>query len=386
MRVCVALALVAAMFASSAAIAAEGSGKEGAKKAAKGKRGKKGKKGKKSEPEGPNMDSNDPVYRETSEKGRFAPQGVTGELKAKEEAVKVEARVETPYVPPPRDRFVVFADMALGFGRAPKPGPDVQGETTDATTFSFVAGARYDFLPEFSAGVRIPWSTASMDRPDLRTEQDMAFGSPQILAEYRVELSRVTTLPIILGVGLPLAQGNWDPNSDLIDRRKGEVNLHADASRGYQDGELFAPYRLPVVVGAGIDLRGPSLNAHGYTKFVLGVDTGTELRPDNDDLEGTLVVESMALRNVTLAGFTYRLIEEIDFWAGLDAWFAYNFIEPLEYESDAVDQPRLQFVPEVRTGASFGKLRPSLGFLFPIGGRLQEADARAVRLRVDYAF
>jgi hypothetical protein len=388
MRLCVALALVA-MFASSAAVAAENDGKDQAKKGAKGKgKGKKKKKGKKGEPEGPNMDSTgtDPALKEQSDKGQFAPTGVTGELKAQEEASR-PVKVEAPFVAPPHDKFVVFGDFVLGFGRSPRPGPASEGETTDATAFSLVAGARYDFFPAFTAGVLIPWSTANMKLPSRTdSEQEMAFGSPQILMEYRFELSRVTRLPIFLGVGIPIAQGDPDPNSaEEVAARQNTVNLHADASRGWRDGELYGVKRLPITIGLGLTYHNRGLRAHAYDKLIIGIDTGTTLRLHPYEA-GKLVINDTSVRNVTLAGFTYDLMDKPELWAGADVWVVYNAVEPLDFESEAVDPSPLQLVAEPRLGIRLGKLRPNLGFIFPVGGRLHEAGISAVRAHIDYVF
>lgn len=374
MRLCVALALVS-MFASSAAVAAEGK-KKNAKKDSKEEGAP-----------GQSLDGNDPVYTEQSEEGRYAPKGVTGELKAKEEA-KIRRPKKKKYVPPPRDEFVVFGDLVFGFGKAPRPGPAVDGETTDATLITVVAGASYDFFPRFTAGVRVPWSTASMDlRSGTGSEQEMSFGSPEITGEYRISLSRVTTLPIFFGIGIPLAQGQADPNTtDEIAARQANVNLLADAAQGWREGELFGIQRMPIVLGFGVRYLAPGFMFHAYDKIITGIDTGTRLLPAAYAGDGRLVINDASLRNVTLVGFTYDLIDEPAIWAGLDAWLAYTALEPLEFESSATDPTPLQFVAEPRAGARFGKLRPSLGLIFPIGGRLADSGISGVRLHVDYAF
>jgi hypothetical protein len=375
MRLCVALALVS-ILASSVAVAAPGKGKG------------KGKKAKEKEvPAGPNMDSNDPVYKEESDEGRYAPKGVTGELKAKEEA-QAKAKVRPKkYVPPPRDPFVVFGDIVLGFGKSPKPGPDVAGETTDATLLALSVGAAYDLFPRFTAGVRVPWTTASMElESGVDSEQEMAFGSPIVFTEYRAPLSRVTTLPILFAIGIPIAQGDPDPNAaDEVARRRGTVNLLADAAQGWRDSELYGVKRLPIVFGLGVRHVAEGFEFHAYDKLVVGIDTGTKLLPATYP-EGNLVIEKASLRNVTLVGFTYDLIDKPVLWAGLEAWLAYTPIQPIDFESSATDPTPLQFVAEPRAGARFGKFRPSLGLVFPIGGRLADSGISGVRVHVDYAF
>ncbi|HEY8944259.1 MAG TPA: hypothetical protein VIM73_08350 [Polyangiaceae bacterium] len=370
-----ALALVS-ILASSVAVAAPGKGKS-----------KRGKRAKKNVPV-QTLDGNDPVNTEGSEDGRYAPKGVTGQLKAEEQARAAKARKPPKaYVPPPRDPFVLLGDVVVGLGRAPKPGPATDAKTTDATLVSVVVGADYDIFPRFTAGVRIPWSTASMELPSgLTSEQEMAFGSPLVFGEYRVSLSRVTTLPIVFGVGVPLAQGLADPNAlDDVSRRQGTVNRLADAARGWKESELYGVERFPIVLGIGLRYRAPRFEFHAYDRLVAGMDTGTRLTPNASE-QGLLVVKNASVRNVTLVGVTYDLIEDPQIWAGLDAWLAYTAAEPIEFESPATDPTRLQFVAEPRAGARFGPFQPSIGLIFPIGGRLAESGISGVRLHVDYAF
>lgn len=381
MRLCVALALVS-IFAGSAAFAAEG---------AKGK-AKKGKK--RSKPNTPveTLDGVDPIGKERSDGGRYMPTGLTGKLKARQEQQlyeeEVARRPKKKYVPPPRDRFIAFGDVVLGLGRAPRPAPAVDGMTTHALVISAYLGARYDFSPKLTGGIRVPWSTASMELAgSTKTEQEFALGSPQIWGEYRLSPSLVTTVPIFFGIGIPLAQGDSDPNTlDEIGRRRATVNLLADAAHGWRDGELFGVKRLPVMAGIGVQYQAPALVIRAYDKLVAGIDIGPALLP-TAYVDGKLVANRVSLRNVLFAGATYDLLAKpVTIWAGLDAWMAYSAVEAADFESSATDPSPIQFVIEPRVGVNIKKLRPSFGFVFPMGGQLSESEMTAFRLHVDYAF
>jgi hypothetical protein len=93
----------------------------------------------------------------------------------------------------------------------------------------------------------------------------------------------------------------------------------------------------------------------------------------------------VSIRNVTLAGLRYDLIEKPGLWLGLDAWLVYNAIEPIKFDSTATPPSPLQLVVEPQVGMRFGKLRPSVGFIFPIGGRLADAGIAGVNLHIDFA-
>jgi hypothetical protein len=66
----------------------------------------------------------------------------------------------------------------------------------------------------------------------------------------------------------------------------------------------------------------------------------------------------------------------------------YNAVNALEYTSPsgAAGPTRFQVVFEPRVGGRFGKVSPSLGYVFPIGGRLADASISGLELHCDIAF
>ena len=52
----------------------------------------------------------------------------------------------------------------------------------------------------------------------------------------------------------------------------------------------------------------------------------------------------------------------------------------------ATPPTRLQVVFEPRLGARFGKVSPSIGYIFPIGGRLADSSTSGLELHCDFAF
>jgi hypothetical protein len=350
---------------------------------------RKGAKDAKEEKTGPNMDTADPVANEKSDKGPYSPQGKTGELK--EEA---ETKTETEEIVKARarDKFVVFGEVIAGFGRAPLSGvsdtSDTSQETGSATAFTLIAGGAYDLSPKFTLGLRIPVTTASVKNTGRQSESSFALGNPELMGEYRVGLTPLTQLPILFGVGIPVAMGEPDPTNtkDASAQRQAAVNLIADAATGWRDGELFWPKRVPLILGVGITHERRALFVHGETKFVLGVNIGGDPEvPTNP--AGEFEASTLAFRNVTGGGIRYQFLDDPAVFAGLDAWVVYNAIEPIEYTSSsgAETPSRLQLVAEPRVGARFGKISPSLGVIFPIGGRLADSGITGVRLHVDIA-
>lgn len=342
---------------------------------------------KKKESSGGSMDSgSDPAYTETSDKGPYRPHSKTAEKKKgkKKQAEEVlEAR--------PRDPMLAFADILFGFGNAPVPAPPTSGTTEDATLVSLALGGTYDVMPDLTAGLMIPWSTAKVDDPiGGGTLSTQAFGAPLLFGEYRTALSPITTIPFLFGLGVPIAQGDPDPSA--IDRSataKAQVNLLADAARGWRESELFWPKRFPIVLGVGIQHQRNELDLYASTKFVLGVNIGTDIQNEAIfQTAGTVKANGLALRNVTSGGVTYEFIEDPAVWVGLDSWLAISLMDPVKFESaiGATGPSHLQFVVEPRAGVRLGKLRLGLGYVLPLGGQLADAGISGVRLHAEYAF
>jgi len=343
-------------------------------------------KGKKTEPKEPvaTMDQGqDPTANEQSEKKAPKVEPPTDEeiaaAQAKADAADVKKRRA-------REKFGLFADVVVGFGAAPLPGTGADRTTVKTTSGTFMAGGYYDLSPDFTLGARLPWTVGSQRQGDGGNETVSALGSLELMGEYRVALSRFTLLPISFGLGLPTAQGNYD-YLDQNGLQRMALNAMADAASGYRDGELFGPHRMPLVVGVGIDYQRKALSLRAATKVVLGIKVGGELA-NVPDTNSTYELKTLAIRNVTSAGVSYEFLPRPKVFGALDTWLAYNAINAVEFDSkmNATPPTRFQFVFEPRVGARFGKVSPSVGYIFPIGGRLADAGTSGLHLRCDFAF
>jgi hypothetical protein len=377
MRLSLALALVS-MFVSAPVFGAEDDDGGGKKK-------KKGEVKKEEDKGGGSMDSGtDPVFSEKSEDGPFTP---------KSKAVVVDkktGKVEPAAKARPRDPFVVYLEPLIGFGQAIGVASASAQESLapEGTVITVEAGGRYDVMPKLSLGLRLAWSTANIDQPGGTSLSAAAFAAPELIVEYRHAFSPLTTLPIWFGVGIPVAQGNPDPSElDRAVQQQTAVNNLADAAHGLRDGELYQPKRLPLVLGVGLFHDRNGLDLHAYTKGVFGVNVGPDIAdPNLYGPAGTIKANGLSIRNVTLVGGTYEFLAKPALFAGLDAWFSYRAIDPVEFESAiGATQDTFQFMVEPRVGARFGKLGVAAGFLVPVGGPLGEAGINGVRLHANYA-
>jgi len=342
----------------------------------------KGKKGAPKEPVS-TMDQSDPVAKEQSEVKAAAPKPETdAELAQKEaqaDAAAAQKRRE-------RSKMGMFGNVLVGFGKAPLPGPSADETTGQTTSGTFMVGGYYDLSPEFTLGARLPWTVGSARQFNGDQATVQALGTLELMGEYRLTVSRFARLPIFFGLGLPTAQGNYNEASSV---RQMELNAMADAASGYRDPELFEPKRLPLIAGVGFDYQRKALSVRAATKFVLGIKVGGELASTQDPTgAGTYELKTVTFRNVTSAGISYDFLQRPYLFGAFDTWLAYSAVNAVEFKSflGAAPPTRLQVVFEPRVGARFGKISPSIGYIFPIGGRLADSAASGLELHCDFAF
>ncbi|HET7545519.1 MAG TPA: hypothetical protein VFK05_36880 [Polyangiaceae bacterium] len=343
-------------------------------------------KGKKNAPAEPvtTMDQGaDPTSTEQSEKKAPKVEPPTDEEIAAQEAKADAAAVKKRRQ---REQVGLFANVLVGFGSAPMPGTGADVTTGKTTSGTLMVGGYYDLSPDFTLGARLPLTVGSQRQPDGGSETVVALGILELMGEYRTALSRFTVLPVSFGLGLPTAQGNYD-YLDKSGWQRMELNTMADAAAGYRDPELFGPHRLPVIGGVGVDYQRKALSLRAATKLVLGIKVGGELA-NVPDTYSTYELKPVTIRSVTSGGVSYEFLPRPRVFAALDAWLAYNAINAFEYTSKAGATPptRFQFVFEPRVGARFGKVSPSIGYIFPIGGRLADAGTSGLELHCDFAF
>ena len=342
-------------------------------------------KGKKAAPKAPvsTLDSADPVAKEVSEKKAAA---VKPETAAELERKQTEADAAEVAKKRTRSQVGAFGNVLIGFGQAPVPGPSADETTGKTTSATFMVGGYYDLNSEVTLSARLPWTVGSARQFDGDRASVQALGALQLMGEYRVTLSPFTRLPIFFGLALPTAQGGYSDTSGV---RQMELNAMADAASGYRDPELCGPKRLPLIFGVGIDYQRKALSVRAASKFVFGAKVGGQLGTTQDPTgAGTYELKSVTFRNVTSGGIAYQFLDRPQLYGALDSWIAYSAVNAVEFKSanGASGPTRFQVVFEPRLGAHFGKFSPSLGYIFPIGGRLADSSTTGLELHCDVAF
>jgi hypothetical protein len=324
----------------------------------------------------------DPVESEKSDKGPYTPQTDEGDGKPAEKSTRGADKGRA------RDKIQVFGQLVIGFGRAPLNKPDYE-PGDKGTALGFQVGGRYDVTNALSAGLRIPITTAIVKRSNGNLSSTV-LGSPELFGEYRHALSRLTSIPILFGVGIPLAAGNPDATqgTDTAGIAKDYANRLADATSGWRDSELFQPKRLPIIVGAGVRHERRDWELHGDVKLVLLPALGTDVaNPTDTDppMAGTYARNAFALREVTTVGGTYNFLDAPLVYAGLDFSVVWSPIHTFDFDATGGDpEPTsLQAVIEPKVGARFGVVAPSVGYIAPLGGRLGRGDVGGIRLHLD---
>jgi hypothetical protein len=328
----------------------------------------------------------DPTDKEKSDKGPYTPH--------KEESGEPAPEPKSAHAADKgrkRDKIQAFGQIVIGFGRAPLNHPDYS-PGNKGTAIGFQLGGRYDITPAFSGGLRIPITTVSVKQTNGTNLSSTVFGAPELMGEYRLSLSRLTSIPIAFGVGIPVAQGSADATgTDRDAQTKGYANQLADATTGWRDSELFQPKHLPIVVGAGIHHDRHDFELHADAKFVLLPALSTKVQtPGSLDQAnpGNYKINAFAMREVTTLGGSYNFLSNPLIYAGLDLAIIWSPIQSFVFNATpaAAKPTTVQAVLEPRIGARFGAISPSVGYIAPLGGRLGGADDGGVRLRVDAFF
>ncbi len=316
----------------------------------------------------------DPAGTEGLETGAYSPKGKTGKLKKDDDddrdadAAAAKRRLEG---------LTLFGQVTIGFAEEP-PITAAGLAERDATSYTVMIGGTYFFSKTFGAGLRAPWTTASLGQPaySQASQTDslgtQAFGSPELSATYRVEMGKRSDLPLTLALGVPIAQGATDPGSVETPKvEQARVNRTADGAHGWRHGELFTPGYMPITLSGALRHFGSRFEAQAFLKANLMPKVRGEIGSPDVIPGGRIEQKGMMMRTIVGGGAQYEVLKD-KASAGLDAWLTYDFARTVEFTSSGggSDLSRAQFVLEPRLGAKFGKIRPYLAFLVPVGGDL----------------
>jgi hypothetical protein len=328
----------------------------------------------------------DPTESEKSDKGPYTPH--------KEVSDEPAPDPKGPKAQDPgrkRDPIAAFAQIVIGFGKLPMENPSYDDAPSgQGTAIGLQLGGRYDVNKDLSVGLRIPLTTATVKQTNGTNQSSTAFGAPELFGEYRLSLNRLTSVPILFGLGVPVAQGQPDQTSlDRAARAKDEVNRFADATTGWRDSELFMPKHLPIVLGAGVHHERRDWELHGDVKLALLPALTTKVnRAEDPTNTGTYKLNAFAMREVTTLGGSYNFLDKPLFYGGLDLALVWTPLQAFKFTStqNVTEPSSLQAILEPKIGARFGAVSPNVSYIAPLGGRLGHTGIGGVRLHVDAYF
>jgi hypothetical protein len=318
--------------------------------------------------------------------GPFAPKGKTGKLK---ETTAADVKEEPAAPPPPEKPGMAGVDIVYGFGSA-----GAGKESFDLSVASFIVGGAYQVTPAIGLRLRVPFSTGKItetgdsvykNTPPADYNQT-AFGNVEVAGNYTVDMGPRTKLPIELAFTPPTSNGDYFRlSNDRTPGQKYRVNAAAQVARGMEDDALFAPHRFGIIPGARLRFRTSSMDAGAFLKAPILIRAGGEdPRNDPNRLMGTpeYKLNSTVIEVVAGGSFFYGIVpSKIDI--GLRAWavaMSADYIDATLPGATAADKFQIVFEPQVR--AAFGPVRPAIGFIAPVGGRIG-GDQAAKGLRID---
>jgi hypothetical protein len=312
------------------------------------------------------------------EEGPFAPKGRTGKLREQQQA-------ETPKdeggeAPGEEEKpGHVGIDAVIGFGKLAEAGAPASS-APDVTAYSFVIGAGYELSPSFGLSLRFPFTSASIkEAGGDKSESAAAIGNVELAPEYVYRASPTTKIPIELAIVAPTATG--DPFAAVTEPeqlRRAAAQDIAAAARGWEDNALFAPHRFGVVPRVGLEYARGAMEIGAFTKYELTFKSG-----GNDAPPGYKANTGMTW--VTGGSFFYEVLPET-LSVGTRAWLTELVTEEIEAPlgPGEASPSKTQFVLEPGVRAKIKMIRPSIGYILPIGGRLG-GDAKMSGLRIAVA-
>jgi hypothetical protein len=323
--------------------------------------------------------------------GPFAPKGKTGKLKEATPSADAKGDEATAAPPPAEKPGMAGVDLVYGFGSA-----GTSSEGMDLAVASFIIGGAYQVTPAIGLRLRFPLATGKITETSSGINTTYggpsggynaaAFGNLEVAGNYTVDMGPRTKLPIELAFTPPTSNGDYfRPSDDKVRGGRYRVNTAAQVSRGMEEDALFASHRFGIIPGARLRFRGTAIETGAFLKVPILIRAGGEdprNTPSTDPNAPVYTLNSTVIEVVAGGSFYYGIVaNKIDL--GLRAWVAAMSAEFIDSKLPGATGPdKIQFVLEPQVRGSFGPVRPALGFIWPIGGRLG-GDPAVKGLRID---
>jgi hypothetical protein len=287
--------------------------------------------------------------------------------------------------------------MVFGFG---KTGGTTGPDAVELSVVSFLLGGTYQVDPEWGTRLRIPFATgkitylgtdSSFAEPPNQGYNSTAFGNIELAGNYTFALGPSTKLPLELALAVPTASGDrFPPPDDLARGRHYRINAAAQASRGMEEDALFAPHRFGIIPKGSISYKAGAIDTGAFLKVPVLIKAGGEApAPPIAASAATFTLNSTIIMGVIGGDFHYGFADnKVD--VGARAWAALlsNDYYDINFSGGGVTTPsKFQFVLEPQVRVALGSIRGTLGFIWPLGGRLGgDQQVIGFRLMAAYVF
>ena len=337
------------------------------------------------------------------EEGPFAPKGKTGRLREDQALASAEGRGDedetaAAYVgmSEPEGKGDLGLDMVWGFGKLSESagalGPDVTGYDK-VSVATFVVRGEYEVGPDFRLGLQIPFATGTITPPEVETDaksySSTSLGNVTLEGIYSMSLGERLRLPIGVALSAPTASGDAFASSNDQGRIwQSAIDAAAQAARGYESDEWFAPHRLGIVPSLGLDFRYGFGRLGAFTRIPFLLRVGGEDTPQSGFKTDPRSQNSMAVEWIVGAKAYYGLVPRV-LDVGVRTWITYFLKDTIDepVSSGAAGPSSMQYVLEPQLVGHFGRVRANAGFLFPIGGRIgTDTIVNGLRVGAVYGF
>lgn len=256
----------------------------------------------------------------------------------------------------PRDHYSLLLHARAGMAATPFGAP-LWPEQRGSPVLTFITQAAYSPAPSLFCGLRVPVVEAFLEQPAGSVVEQTALGNIELSATWQRPLQAGLQGNLRFALGAP-SEGRLSPAA----AHSANATLAlGSALEGWRHPELFAPGRLPLTLGGGLDYHRTWFHAgvEGKLPFLVQVQAA--------DDRGEVDVHALAFA----PSLTLHVAASPLPWLSLTArgWVVWNAVWPAELAGH--EPARVQGVVQPQLGFLLGEhALLALDATLPLGGDL----------------